>query len=175
MKVLILYATRNGVTGQCAQMLKKKLDAFSEVTLCDIHKETPPSPESFDVAVLGGSVRMGHLAKALRQYLKQHKEALSGMPAAFWFCCGFPENMEDYIETQLPRGIRFSLGIHCFGGELKPEKLHGMDKFVIKAVRSSIRTRDFEASEMDQFTLPEITPENIDRLADAIRHLKGTL
>ena len=46
MKVLILYATRNGVTGQCAQMLKKKLDAFSEVTLCDIKKETPPSPES---------------------------------------------------------------------------------------------------------------------------------
>ena len=36
MKVLIVYATRNGVSRRCAEMLKQKLDSFADVDIYNI-------------------------------------------------------------------------------------------------------------------------------------------
>ena len=170
MNILIVYATKGGVSRRCAEMLAGLLAEKHAVTCLNI-EENPPSPGGFDVAVVGGSVRMGRWNKKLRHYVKNHKETLENMPSAAFFCCGFPDEFEDYAETQLPKNMRFSLGVHCFGGELKPEKLRGFDKLVIKMVRSHIRTRDFEEGEYHSYTLPEIIPEHISLLADKIRAL----
>ena len=70
-----------------------------------------------------------------------------------------------------PKSIIPTLGIHCFGGELKPEKLKGFDKFIVKMVRTSILDEDFESPDPTRSPLPEIVPENIWRLADTIRAL----
>ena len=55
---------------------------------------------------------------------------------------------------------------------MKPEKLRGIDKLVVKMVRNSIKTKNFENGQLDQIPLPEILPENITRLADSIRELR---
>ena len=171
MKVLIIYATSGGVSRRCAEILRDKLagDAF-QVTLCDIH-DNPPSPDGFDVAVIGGSIRMGKINKRLKNYLKSHANTLCELQTALFLCCGYTENFDDYVTLNFPKAIIPSLGIHCFGGELKPEKLKGFDKFIVKMVRASILDEDFENPDPTRSPLPEIVPENIWRLADNIRAL----
>ena len=170
MKILIVYATRGGVSRTCAEMLQEKLQERHEVTCCHI-VDGAPSPEDFDVVVVGGSIRMGKLNKKLKKYIRENREALTNMPSAAFICCGFPADLDDYVETQLPRNLEFSLGVHCFGGEIKPEKQKGMDKLILKMVRSHIQYKDLEENGKHDYMLPEIIPEHIAILADRIRAL----
>ena len=170
MKVLIIYSSKGGVSKQCAEMLTDKLSSGMDVSLYDI-KNDPPSPEGFDVAVIGGSIRMGRLNKKLKAYIKSNTDLLSRMNTALYLCCGFTESFDDYVTMQIPKSINAKLGIHCFGGELKPEKLRGLDKLIVKMVRSSLKTEDIDFPDENRSPLPEIVPENIYRLADKIRAL----
>ena len=171
MKILIIYATRGGVSKRCAEMLCERLnsDVF-DITLCDIENGAP-SPEGFDVAVIGGSIRMGSINKKLKKYLRTYTSALLNINTALFLCCGYTENFDDYVLLNIPHHLVPTLGMHCFGGELKPEKLKGFDKFVVKMVRTSILDEDFENPDPNSSPLPEIIPENIWRLADSIRAL----
>lgn len=172
MKILIVYATHGGVSRTCAQMLCEQLEHTHTVTLCSV-TDNPPDPRDFDAVVVGGSVRFGHWNKKLKKYLREHRLTLSDRPTALFMCCGFPLRYEEYEELEVPKGLTCSLGVHYFGGELKPEKLRGLDKLIVSMVRQSILTQDFEAKDdTTQHTLPEILPEAITRLADAIRALK---
>ena len=172
MKVLIVYSTHGGASKRCAEMLEEKIKNRFEVTLVNVkEKNGAPSPEEYDVAVIGGPVRFGHIDKTLRNYLKNNAEKLNEISSAFFYCCGFPADVEEYIDTQFPKELNFSLGVHCFGGELKPEKLKGFDKLVVKMVRSHINSQDFEESDADHAPLPELLPESVERLADMIIEL----
>ncbi len=170
MNILILYATRGGATAECAQIFREKLHPRHTVTCMDI-KEAAPAPEEFDVIALGSSINMGKANKLIRKYMKEHKTTLSEKHTAVFFCCGYPRLFDEYVETQIPKDLRLSLGAHCFGGELKPEKRHGFDKLVVRAVRNSIRTQDFEESDKDHHQLPELLPENIALLVNSIEKL----
>ena len=170
MKVLIIYSTGTGVSRYCCELLRDKLDGSMDITLCDV-KDGAPTPEGFDVAVVGGSVRMGKLNKKLKAYLKANANMLSDINTALFLCCGLTEEFDDYVAHLIPKTVIPSLGIHCFGGELKPKKLKGFDKLVVKMMRSSIVGEDFENSNPTGSPLPEIVPENISRLADSIRAL----
>ena len=170
MRILIVYATKSGVSQKCAEMLKDKLGNSFDITMCDI-EDGAPSPKDFDVAVLGGSVRMNSLNKKLKLYMREHAYELNAMNTAIFLCCGLTENFDDYVNFQVPKNIMPSLGIHCFGGELKPKNLKGIDKIIVKILRSSIIGSDFESPDPSASPLPEIVPENIYRLSDKIRNL----
>ena len=172
MKILILYATHGGVTRACAQMLAEQLHVRHDVTLLDI-KEKAPAPSDYEIVVLGSCVRMAKIDKGIKRYIKAHCDVLSNMPTAVFLCCGFTRNFPDYVDTQIPKQLQCSLGIHCFGGELKPEKLKGLDKLVVWIARNSIRTQDFEESDADHHDLPEIIPEHITLLEREIRKLSS--
>ena len=105
----------------------------------------------------------------MKKYIKEHKATLSEIPTAIGLCCGLTKLFEEYLETQFPKDLVCSLGYHLFGGELKPEKLHGMDKLIVKMARTSIQTQDFEQSNADLHDLPELLPENVTLLADKIK------
>ena len=171
MKVLIIYATRNGVSKKAAEMLAEKLQNFSDIDMHDINND-PPSPSGYDVAVIGGSIRMAKLSKKLKRYIKENAEALSNMESAAFICCGLTNDFDDYVTTELPKSVKFSLGVECFGGELKPDKLHGMDKMLTYMMRQSILTQDPDKSGRDMIELPEIFPDTIYALAERIHRLK---
>ena len=170
MKVLVIYSTKGGVSRRCAEMLEERLSAFSTVSVFDI-KNGAPSPDGYDVAIIGGSIRIGRINKALRAYLKANADKLNAIDTALFMCCGFTENFDDYVKMNFTKKIIPSLGIHCFGGELKPEKLKGLDKFIVKRVRATMKYEEFDDPDPKASPLPEIVPENIWRLCDAIREL----
>ena len=171
MKILIIYATKNGVSKIAAERLSEQLSSSNEISLYDIN-DNPPAPNTFDVIVLGGSVRMTRINKKLKKYIKKYLNEISNMPSAFFFCCGIIRDFDDYKATELPSKIQFSLGIDCFGGELKPDKLKGFDKLVVKAMRQSILTQDSDLRNSSNLELPEFMPENVLALAERIKRLK---
>lgn len=171
MKILIIYASKNGVAKKAAETLAKELEATNEVDVFDI-AEAPPTVDGYDIAVLGGSIRMTKLNKHLKKYLKANFDKISNMPSAFFICCGIIRDFEDYKATELPSKINFSLGVECFGGELKPDKIKGFDKLIVKAMRQNILTQDPDLSNSSGLELPEFMPENISALAERIRRLK---
>ena len=172
MKLLIIYATHGGVSKRCAEMLGEELREQHDITLVNARQDEIPSPEKYDVAVIGSSVRMENINRKVRKYVKKHLDTLNNMPCAVYLCCGFTKLFVEYSESLFPRRFEPSLGYHLFGGELKPEKISGLDKLAVMAMRSSIKTQDFEEDERDQHDLPEIIPENITLLAKAIGNIK---
>ena len=170
MNILILYATRGGATAECAQILKRSLHPRHRITCANI-QNTAPSPEEYDVIALGSPIQMGKAMKPIKKYMKQHAQLLSQKNTAVFFCCGYPRLFEEYVETQIPRGLTCSLGVHCFGGELKPDKRKGLDKLVVRAMRNAIRSQDFEESDADHHALPELLPENVALLVNSIEKL----
>ncbi len=170
MKVLIIYASRNGTAKQAVEMLASKMAHRIDVTVYDIN-DAPPSPEGFDVTVIGGSVRFGKLDKKLKKYIKANKQSLADGNSAAFICCGYLKNFDDYRIMQLPRDLDFSLGVHCFGGHLKPDRLRGFDKLIVRIARENILTQDPDKSDYDRNELPELMPDTIYALAEQILRL----
>ena len=171
MKVLIIYATKGGASKEAAEMLAARIGNKADVSLFNI-TDAPPSPEGFDAAVIGGSIRMGKLNKSLKKYIKSNLEILSAMPSAAFLCCGISKDFDDYVTMQLPKNLNCSLGIHHFGGQLKPDRLKGIDKIVVRIMRESILTQDPDISDSDRNELPELLPDTIYALAERICRLK---
>ena len=172
MKILIVYATHGGVAERCAKMLGEALEEQNEITYIDARREEIPSPEDFDAVVIGSSVRFENIDKGIKKYVKNNLEALNRTPCAIYLCCGLTRLFDEYAETLFPRRFVPSLGFHLFGGELKPDKISGIDKLVVMVMRGSIKSQDFEESDKDHHDLPEIIPENISLLAKEIRIIK---
>ncbi len=170
MKILIVYATTNGVSKHACEMLTDRIGSRAVCEMFDI--DSAPCPDGYDAVVLGGSIRFGKLQKKLRNYIKANKEKLAAIPSAAFICCGYLKNFEDYAIMQLPRDLHFPLGIHCFGGELKPDKLKGFDKLIVRMVRSSIGSQDPHLDDADRHELPEIMPDTIYALAERLCHAK---
>ena len=172
MKILIVYATHGGVAKRCAEMLGRELEEHNDIRYVDARNEEIPSPVDFDAVVIGSSVRIENIDRRVKRYIKENLEALNNMPCAIYLCCGFTRLFDEYAETLFPRRFSPSLGFHLFGGELKPDRVKGIDKLVVFFMRSSIKSQDFEESDNDHHDLPEIIPENITLLAKELRLIK---
>ena len=171
MKALIVYTSRHGASAEACEMLASRLRSFSDVDICDV-RNAPPSPEGYDAVVVGGSIRMNKLDKSLKKYLSKNAAALSSIPSAAFICCGLTDDFDDYVTTEIPRNISFSLGVHCFGGQLKPDRAKGFDKLVVFMMRQSILSQDPDKSDGDRRELPELFPDTIYALAEKIKQLK---
>ena len=168
MKVLIVYATKHGSSKEAAEMLANSIKKNAEVSLFNIN-DNPPSPEDFDAVVVGGSIRFGKLNSKLKKYIKAHKALLAEKMSAIFICCGIAKDFEDYVTMQLPSDLNCPLGIHYFGGHLKPDRVHGIfDKILVKAMRESILMQDPDKSDYYRHELPELMPDTIYALAERI-------
>lgn len=167
MKILIAYTSANGTTAKCAELLSDELSRKNEVTLVDMNKETAPSPTGFDAVLLGSSIRFSRISKKLRAYIKGNMDKLNATKSGMFICCGIPDEFESYVKEQMPKGYKASLGAVYFGGELKPKKLKGFDKLIVRSMRNEITEHDFEDGNYDG-VLPDILPENIQNFAECI-------
>lgn len=171
MKILIAYYTKTGTTAKCAGMLH---DCFAhhEVTLADM-AEGEIHPESFDVAIFGAPIRMGHIDKRMRTYLAGHAEALAHVDVGLFVCCGEPELAQDVMLHDIPRELyETAVAVGNFGGELLVEAQRSFfAKMFVRYVRRSIRNdqRDDDIADEDKPQYPALRPDDIERFADTIR------
>ena len=167
MKILIAYASKTGTAKKCAEYLAEQLKN-QQVTCVDLEHRTP-DPADYDVVVLGSSVRFGKIRPALKRYLEQHEEILRQMPHGLFLCCGFGHDFEEYAKRQFAAELReTSFATMNFGGYLKLEKPSLWERYYLYRVRVAIRESDFDDYEFTP-ALPSLLPENISRMATAVR------
>ena len=169
MKIVIAYSSKSGTVRECAEALAEKL-APNNVTLADLSTENPDIT-GYDIAIVGGYVRMGKISKAMTRFVLDNKALLEETMHAFFLCCGLPESTEYYLEKSIPRPLlNSSISNTCFGGDLRVNKQKGLDKIMAKIILKEIKNNNIEEDMNDEMSIPAVLPENISRFADEIRH-----
>ena len=171
MRVLIIYASKNGVTERCAQLLKQSLPNC-EVTLHNLKTGQPDLGASYDWVVVGGPIRFEKLYRPVRVFLSAQNDWLKQQSLALFLCCGLVDRFDDYLRL-IPSSLRESArDIACFGGEIKPDKVRGWDRLFLRFLRESIISEEEGNRGEYERVLPEIVTENITRLAEIIRGIR---
>jgi len=168
MKILIAYATKTGTTKHCAEYLQSQLEGL-QVEVADLERAFP-EPTDYDAVILGSSVRFGRIRPSLKQYLKKYGEVLKALPHGLFLCCGFGHEFDEYAERQFSAELRdTAFAVMNFGGLLKLEKASPWERFLLYRVRCMIRESEIDDLEYTP-TLPGLLPENISRMASAVRN-----
>ena len=168
MKIAIIYTTVGGTTAECAHLLERELVGH-EVSVFDM--KDVPALSGYDTVVVGFPIRAARPSKSARKFIKEHMKELSECRAAYYMCCGFIDCAEEYAEKVLPAELyEKALCVSCLGGSLDPARFHGLDKLIVKSVRSEILGGGENGEERADMSLPTILDENIVQLADKIRN-----
>ena len=171
MKVLIAYASKTGTAEECAGMLQKELRG-ADVTVADLAREKP-DVRGFDAAVIGGSVRYGKLRRDAADYLTAQQDALATVPHGLFLCMSSGHEFEEISEKVFPAALRESaFAVMNFGGRLRLKRAGLFERILRHAARSRIAESEMELGEFTP-TLPDILPENIARMASALRTAYG--
>lgn len=76
-RVLIVFASAHGQTAKIADAIAARLrERGADVDVYDVHAETPPSPDDYDVVGLGSHVRHGRHDPAIHRYIDRHLSSL---------------------------------------------------------------------------------------------------
>lgn len=168
MKIAIIYTTTGGTTRECGELLMRELTG-QEVTL--IRMDSPHNISDYDAVIIGFPIRMARPAKKARKYIKEHKSELCSVKAAYYMCCGFIDCAEEYAQKALPRELaERALDITCLGGSLDPTRFKGLDRLIVKYVRSEILGGGNNGDQRDDMALPTILDENISQLANLMKN-----
>ncbi len=168
MKIAVIYTTVGGTTRECAELLKRELNNH-EVEVFEIGKNEPIISE-FDVVVIGFPIIMGRAAKLARKYAKAHIDELREAKVAYYMCCGFIDCADEYARKCIPFKLGdIAIDVTCLGGSLDPTRFKGINRFIVKAVRSEILGGGDNGDERKDMFLPTIMEENIAQLADKIK------
>lgn len=88
-RVLVLYGTTDGHTGEVARALGEAMRAHAaEVDVVDAAGPgVVVDPGFYDGIIVGASVRAGRYQKSVARWVRHHAAALNGMPTAFVSVC----------------------------------------------------------------------------------------
>ncbi len=159
MKTLILYASTYGYAEQCA---KKLADELGGADVINAGKNAPPSLNGYDAVIIGGSVYMGQIQKNLKEYMQQQKSELITKKLGLFICSGLPDNLDESFTANFPGELLEKADAkEYFGGMLDKSKMSIGHRMITKMMESVNKKEGKEG--------PEPRPENIKKLAEAMR------
>ncbi|MBU7006913.1 flavodoxin domain-containing protein [Phosphitispora fastidiosa] len=134
MKTLIIYTTKYGCTEKAASILKSKMTG--EVSVANIAREKAPSLEPFDNVILGGSIYVGKIQKALTKYIDNNLPVLLGKRVGLFICAGQPEPVcSKELEDSFPEELfKHAVVKEVFGHEYRLEKVSFIHKMILRKV-----------------------------------------
>lgn len=84
MRLLIVYGTTEGQTAKISSFLKEEAVKLGhQVEICNASND-PPSPQGFDLVLIGGSVHQGKYQSTIRHYVKEHHQSLNQVTSGFF-------------------------------------------------------------------------------------------
>jgi len=119
MKILIVFATRYGTTGKCANKLGDILKSKGhDVDIVDLMKDRKVDPGNYDIAVIGGSFMMFRMNSIVKKYVRRNLKTLLDMKTGV-FMCGADDDWEKEIKKGFPKEILDKASaISSFGYEM---------------------------------------------------------
>lgn len=89
MNVLIVFASKEGQTEKIAQFIAEVFRRHGHQVTTKSGEHLPEyfSIESFDAAIIGGSIHMGDYPHYLKKFVTTHRDWLNQAPSAFFTVC----------------------------------------------------------------------------------------
>jgi menaquinone-dependent protoporphyrinogen IX oxidase len=102
--IVILASLRDRVARVASTLVRDLADDGLTVELAELGTRSMPPLEDYDAVVIGAQVRFGRHARAVIDYIREHREALAAMPAFFYSVGGRNVfNRDGYIERMTRR------------------------------------------------------------------------
>jgi len=153
MKRMILYTSRYGFTADVAAALRSKLGAET-TDLFDLAIDGAIDPAPYDVVVLGSSIYMGSVPRAMRQYVHRYASVLEGKRYALFICAGHPNPSTRMLELRsvfAPLSADRAAAKAVLGYAVSYGKLNLADRFIAKAIKAEEARQDPSPAELQQF------------------------
>jgi menaquinone-dependent protoporphyrinogen oxidase len=84
-RILILHASSHGSTRAIAAAIATRLSELGhQAELRDLMARNAPPPSGYDAVIIGARVHGGSHPRPVMAYVRQHRDALAGMPSAFF-------------------------------------------------------------------------------------------
>ena len=134
MRTIIVYTTKYGCVEKAVNILKSKMTG--DISIVNIAKEKAPSLDSFDNIILGGSIYVGKIQKALTKYIDANLPALLGKRVGLFICAAQPEpvstkELEDNFPVEL---FNRAVVKEVFGHEYRLDKVGFINKIILRKV-----------------------------------------
>ena len=150
MNMIIVYASKTGVTEDVAMEMAKKLgedcalyDCRNQLLTHDQHGVQPNFSDltDYDLVILGTAMYMGRPIKEMTRFLAEHEAALSMVPLAF-FTCGMGTAREDsgYLLKTLPASLREKNPAYFhMGGEIRENRLNPLERLAMRLAMKTVK------------------------------------
>jgi len=133
MATLIAYATKHGVTENCAKELQKKLSGGAE--LCNL-KDSTPDLAKYDTVILGVSVYAGMPRKQMKSFVAKHGAELAKKKLGLFLCClSEGEQAEKQMDAAYTPELRKVARVQgVLGGGYNVSDMGAFEKFIVKKI-----------------------------------------
>lgn len=160
MKILIVFATKYGTTGKCADLLGNMLkEKGHDVDIVDLRKNKRINPGEYSIAVIGGSFIMSRMNSEVKKFINRNIKKLISMKTGI-FICGADENWEEEIKKGFPEKVLDSASVKAyFGFEMLWDK---MAPFFRNMLQKEYKTTD---------NISRIKEDNIKKFAEEITRI----
>lgn len=146
MKTLILFATKHGCTEKAARALAQHLQSADVVNIAD----HAPDLGNYDDVIVGSSIYVGQINKALSQWLSQNAAALKEKRLGLFVCCGQAEKAMDQLTAAFPGElVQRAMAKGYFGYDFT--RLSFGEKLICKAIGAPIGQSDLRTTEINSF------------------------
>jgi len=133
-RTIIVYTTKYGCVEKAVNILKSKM--AGDVSDVNLAKEKAPSLEPFDNVILGGSIYVGKIQKALTKYIDSNLRVLLSKRVGLFICAAQPEpvstkELEDNFPAEL---FNHAVVKEVFGHEYRLDKTGFINKVILRKV-----------------------------------------
>lgn len=146
MKTLVLFATKHGCTERAARALAQQLGNAEVISIAD----QSPDLSQFDGVVIGSSIYVGQINKALSQWLSRNSAALQGKRLGLFICCGQAEKAMEQLQTAFPADlVQQAVATGYFGYDFT--RLSFGEKLICKAIGAPIGQSELRTAAIGDF------------------------
>ena len=171
MNILVVYASKTGTVRDCIELLKKNLSSctFTTVDINSGDKELI-GILGYDMIIIGSPIRMNKIDKKIALFIKTNRETLLKSKTAYFLCCGFCDCFDEYAVKNIPEDLREkAVAVTCFGGRFDVSAQKGIDRLIVRMIRSNILGGVDNGDQRKDMSLPTILENNISQFAEIIR------
>ena len=146
MKTLVLFASKHGCTKTAAQQLAGQLQ---NVDLFDIAQKSF-SLADYDTVIVGGSIYVGRIDKALTQYLTSNLATLLQKRIGLFVCCGLAEKAIEQLGVAFPKGLVQAAVVKGYFG-YGFDHLSFAEKMICKVMKAPIGKTEIRTQDIASF------------------------
>lgn len=147
MKTLILFASKHGCTQQAASRLAQQL---SDADLRSVSQLAAIDLADYETVIVGGSIYVGQLDKALVQYLFSQMDVLRQQRVGLFVCCGQADKALEQLRSAFPSElVQLAVAQGYFGYSFQGLSLP--EKLICKALKAPVGKTEIRDDQIAAF------------------------